>query len=52
MTAFDQALLPKLERVLRGEPRPAGQPTDVDILDTWTWDPVLVIRTLFEQLGL
>ena len=49
---FLQALLPSLERVLRGEPRLANQPADVDILETWTWGPVLVIRALFDQLGL
>jgi transposase len=49
---FLQALLPGLERVLRGEPRVADQPADVDILETWTWGPVLLIRALFEQLGL
>jgi transposase len=49
---FLQALLPSLERVLRGEPRLADQPADVDILQAWTWGPVLVIRALFEQLGL
>ena len=47
-----QALLPQLERVLRGEPRLPNQPADVDILATWNWGPVLVIRTLFDQLGL
>jgi transposase len=49
---FLQPLLPQLERVLRGEPRLADQPADVAILDTWNWGPVLLIRALFEQLGL
>src|SRR6266852_7208211 len=49
---FLQALLPKLERVLRGEPRLADQPADVHILEAWTWGPVLLIRALFDQLGL
>jgi transposase len=49
---FLQALLPGLERVLRGQPRLADQPADVAILQAWTWGPVLVIRALFEQLGL
>ncbi len=49
---FLQALLPSLERVLRGEPRLADQPVDVDILEAWTWGPVLLIRALFDQLGL
>jgi transposase len=47
-----QQLLPKLERVLRGTPTVAGEPDDVDILEAWTWGPVLVVRRLFEQLGL
>lgn len=49
---FLQALLPSLERVLRGEPRFADQPARVDLLEAWTWGPVLVIRALFDQLGL
>jgi transposase len=49
---FLQALLPGLERVLRGQPRLPDQPANVDILETWTWGPVLLIRTLFDQLGL
>src|ERR1700682_3372060 len=47
-----QALLPKLARVLRGEPRLADEPGAVDILETATWGPVLLIRALFAQLGL
>ena len=49
---FLQALLPQLERLLRGEPRLASQSADVDILETWNWGPVLLIRALFDQLGL
>jgi len=49
---FLQALLPQLERVLRGEPRLANQPADVNILETWNWGPVLLLRALFDQLGL
>jgi transposase len=49
---FLQALLPQLERVLRGEPRLANQPADVDILETWNWGPVLLLHALFTQLGL
>jgi transposase len=45
-------LLPKLERVLRGTPSVAGEDIDVAILESWTWGPVLVLRTLFEHLGL
>jgi transposase len=47
-----QQLLPGLLRVLRGEPSVAGEPAAVDILQAWTWGPVLVVRTLFAQLGL
>jgi transposase len=47
-----QELLPKLERVLRGTPAVASEEVDVAILQTWTWGPVLVLRTLFDQLGL
>jgi len=47
-----QQLLPSLERVLRGEPRLPERPARVDILEAWTWGPVLLIRALFEQLGL
>jgi transposase len=50
------SLLPQLERVLRGEAStrdaPLGQETPVDVLDALTWGPVLVVRALFEQLGL
>jgi transposase len=49
---FLQALLPSLQRVLLGQPRLTEQPATVDILEAWTWGPVLVIRALFEQLGL
>jgi transposase len=47
-----QDLLPKLERVLRGTPAVAGEDVDVAILQTWTWGPVLLVRMLFDQLGL
>ncbi len=51
------SLLPQLERVLRGEARPvppdASSSADaVEVLDASTWGPVLVVRRLFEQLGL
>jgi transposase len=49
---FLLALLPSLQRVLLGQPRLTEQPATVDILEAWTWGPVLVIRALFEQLGL
>lgn len=47
------ALLPKLRRVLEGTPSIEGEAEeDLDILDASTWGPVLVIRHLFDQLGL
>jgi transposase len=47
------ALLPKLERVLKGTPKLEDEPEgDVDILQADTWGPVLVLRTLFDELGL
>jgi len=46
-------LLPKLRRVLEGRPAIEGQADeDLDILDASTWGPVLVVRHLFEELGL
>jgi transposase len=46
-------ILPKLQRLLGGDPaaRTAEMP-DPDILDASTWGPVLVLRALFDQLGL
>jgi transposase len=47
------ALLPKLQRVLRGEPALEGhEEDDLEILDASTWGPVLAVRRLFDQLGL
>src|SRR5262245_33325348 len=47
------ALLPQLQRLLLGQARPAGETaSDIDVLEATTWGPVLVVRTLFEQLGL
>jgi transposase len=46
------ALLPQLERLLRGQPRVEGESEAVAILQAAPWGPVLVVRTLFEQLGL
>jgi transposase len=53
------ALLPQLQRLLLGLPRtgePAcgGEPVpaDIEVLEALTWGPVLVVRALFEQLGL
>jgi transposase len=42
-------VLPKLRRLLTGDEISDG---DAAILDASTWGPVLVIRTLFEQLNL
>lgn len=47
------ALLPQLQRLLGGAARPAGETaSDLDVLESATWGPVLVVRALFEQLGL
>jgi transposase len=46
-------VLPKLRRVLAGDP--PGQSTDLappQVGDASTWGPVLVLRALFDQLGL
>lgn len=46
-------MLPQLQRVLLGQPSIPGQDGKVlDILDASTWGPVLVVRALFDQLGL
>jgi transposase len=45
-------LLPQLQRVLKGTPAVADQPDDIDVLEALTWGPVLLVRHLFEQLGL
>jgi len=47
-----QDLLPQLERVLKGLPKVQGEREPVEGLEAATWGPVLVVRTLFEQLGL
>src|SRR6478609_24671 len=47
------AVLPKLERVLKGIPQLEDEPEgDVDILQADTWGPVLAVRALFDELGL
>ena len=47
------ALLPKLQRILLGTPTPIGEDPDaIEVIDASTWGPVLVVRALFEQLGL
>jgi len=45
-------ILPKLQRLLGGDGPDIAQAEDPDILDASTWGPVLVIRALFDQLGL
>src|SRR5512135_1226332 len=42
-------VLPKLRRLLTGE---AGDPTEPQVGDASNWGPVLVVRALFDQLGL
>jgi transposase len=47
------AVLPKLQRLLRGEIEPEdGAASDLKVIDASTWGPVLAVRTLFDQLGL
>jgi transposase len=46
-------ILPKLRRLLTGESEPEpGQHTPLRVGEAATWGPVLVVRTLFDQLGL
>jgi transposase len=42
-------VLPKLRRLLTGE---ADDPTEPQVGEASTWGPVLVVRALFDQLGL
>jgi transposase len=47
------ALLPNLRRILEGTAKLEGQAdSDIDILETFGWGPLLVARKLFEELGL
>jgi transposase len=47
------ALLPKLRRLLDGNAGgDASDPADLHVVDASTWGPVLVVRALFDQLGL
>jgi transposase len=47
------AVLPQLERILKGIPKLDGEADDdIAVLDASTWGPVLAVRTLFEELGL
>jgi transposase len=46
-------LLPKLRRLLDGDADvESGDPDDPHVVDASTWGPVLVVRALFDQLGL
>jgi transposase len=46
-------ILPKLRRLLTGDDViGAGTPAEPHLTDASNWGPILVIRTLFEQLGL
>jgi transposase len=45
-------ILPKLQRLLTGEPLDPGEPGVPKVIDASDWGPVLVVRTLFQQLGL
>jgi transposase len=47
------ALLPQLQRFLQGSSQAPDLSEDgIDVLEAATWGPVLVLRTLFDQLGL
>src|SRR6202453_2502605 len=46
-------ILPKLQRLLAGDPLTADDPgIDPLAIETSNWGPILVIRALFQQLGL
>jgi hypothetical protein len=46
-------ILPKLRRLLTGDSgADTGDPPDPQILDASNWGPILVVRALFDQLGL
>src|SRR5512146_537569 len=46
-------ILPKLRRLLTGDTgADIGNPPESQILDAANWGPVLVVRALFDQLGL
>jgi transposase len=47
------AVLPQLERILKGIPKLDGEAEDdIAVLEAATWGPVLAVRALFEELGL
>jgi transposase len=45
-------VLPKLERLLKGDKSTDSVAADPLVVDASTWGPILAIRALFEQLGL
>src|SRR4051794_17150246 len=46
-------ILPKLKRLLTGDGDPDDStPTAPGVVEASTWGPVLVVRVLFDQLGL
>ena len=46
-------LLPKLRRLLDGDAQSdSNDPADPRVVDASTWGPILVVRALFDQLGL
>jgi transposase len=46
-------ILPKLRRLLAGDAGgDSGSPAEPQVVDASTWGPVLVVRALFDQLGL
>jgi transposase len=46
-------LLPKLRRLLDGDPGgDSGDRADPRVVDASTWGPILVVRAVFDQLGL
>lgn len=46
-------VLPKLRRLLAGDPDPdPGDPAALHVGDAANWGPILVVRALFDQLGL
>ena len=47
------AMLPKLQRLIEGAAKLEGHPEeDIEVLDTFSWGPVAVLRALFDELGL
>jgi transposase len=46
-------MLPKLRRLLDGDAEgDSNDPADPQVVDASTWGPILVVRALFDQLGL